>query len=122
MLKAEAMAEVAYEANRAYNDTIGNPWIDPPWAGLEPWYRAAIIDGVEGVLAGQLPPQLHSRWCAYYIQLGWTYGPVKDLEAKTHPNLVSWDKLPPEQQLKDVLFREHILMLARVGVGFGLPS
>lgn len=109
------IAEMAYELNRAYNDVIANTWFDPPWNGIPPWYRNSIVNGVEGVLAGLPPRQLHHRWRVYYSRMGWRWGEAKDPVARTHPNMVDWDVLPPEQRFKDILFREQVLMLARVG-------
>lgn len=122
MLADEAISAIAYEAQRAYNDVIRNPWVDPPWTAIEQWYRRAYVHGVQGVLAGLTPRQLHERWHAYYTRLGWHYGTVRDPAAKTHPNLVDWDLLPPAQQAKDVLFREHVLMLDRIRVALAAPG
>ena len=36
----------------------------------------------------------HRRWLREREQAGWTYAPVKDVEAKTSPYLVSWEDLP----------------------------
>ena len=35
---------------------------------------------------------------------GWKYGPEKDPQAKTHPCIVPYDKLPDEQRDKSRLF------------------
>jgi hypothetical protein len=35
---------------------------------------------------------------------GWEHGETKDVERKTHPCLVPYDELPPEQKRKDELF------------------
>ena len=34
----------------------------------------------------------------------WSYGEVKDAEAKTHPCLIPYDQLPEFQKAKDKLF------------------
>jgi hypothetical protein len=41
------------------------------------------------------------------VAAGWVYGEVKDPDAKppTHPCIVPFEELPPEQQFKDVLFK-----------------
>ena len=36
----------------------------------------------------------HRRWLREREQAGWTYAPVKDVQAKTSPYLVSWEDLP----------------------------
>jgi hypothetical protein len=42
---------------------------------------------------------------AHKIAEGWVYGAVKDPEAKTHPCIMPFDDLPPEQRAKDYIFR-----------------
>ena len=117
MFSVDEIAAVAYHAHRGYNHVIGDPWIDPQWAALPEWHKEAVRDGVRAALAGLDPRQMHENWCAYYRERGWVYGPDKDPAADppTHPCLVDYDDLPPEHQLKDTLFREFVLMLARTG-------
>jgi hypothetical protein len=50
------------------------------------------------------PEQSHESWWAEKQRTGWTYGPVKDAEKKTHPCCVPYAELPREQQRKDALF------------------
>lgn len=35
----------------------------------------------------------HEGWCKLKINMGWKYGPVRDDDMKTNPNLVDWDDL-----------------------------
>lgn len=53
------------------------------------------------------PSASHDNWMAEKVVAGWVYGEVKDPDASppTHPCLVPFGDLPPEQQFKDVLFR-----------------
>jgi hypothetical protein len=46
------------------------------------------------------------------LNAGWQYGPVKDALLLTHPCLVDYDKLPPEQRVKDSLFGQIVLVLS----------
>ncbi len=43
----------------------------------------------------------HERWMAEKRKNGWRHGPKKDGNAKTHPCLVPYDQLPPDEQEKD---------------------
>lgn len=43
----------------------------------------------------------HSRWNAYMRSEGYCYAPVRNDLAKTHPNLVPFDRLSAEEQMKD---------------------
>jgi hypothetical protein len=106
---AAEIAEVCHEANRglqrvqlAHADT-GVP-IAPPWQDFPAGQRDGVIQGVTGVLAGASPEESHAGWCALKRSTGWTYGPVKDAEARTHPCLVPYGELPADQRIKDHLF------------------
>ena len=48
---------------------------------------------------------------------GWTYGTVKDAEAKTHPCLLPYSELPQEQKIKDQLFISVVMASAKA-LGF----
>ena len=36
--------------------------------------------------------------------MGWVYGPVRDVEKKTHPDMVPFDQLEQREQDKDAVF------------------
>jgi len=103
-MTAEEIAHVCHDANRAYSRTLGDE-SHPPWEDAPEWQRASAISGVQGLIDGTTSPAgLHERWAAEKRADGWTYGEVKDPEARTHPCLVPYDDLPPEQRRKDALF------------------
>jgi hypothetical protein len=43
----------------------------------------------------------HRRWMVNRLMNGWKLGGKKDWERRTHPDLVPWEKLPRQAQLKD---------------------
>ena len=42
----------------------------------------------------------HMRWLRFYIFYNWSYGPVRDDEARQHPMLCPYEDLTPEQRLE----------------------
>lgn len=109
-----AIARVCHEANRALQieqDDESIP-VSPHWDHLDEETQESVIEGVEGVLLGKTPEESHEQWCLFKLKHGWTYGPTKDLEAKTHPCLVPYSELPSTQRLKDDLFASIVIILA----------
>ncbi|GGD73971.1 RyR domain-containing protein [Croceicoccus mobilis] len=105
----ETIAAMAHAANAAYCKSLGDdsqmPWVDAP-----EWQRESAINGVEFHIANPEAGDAasHENWMKEKLEAGWKYGKVKDVEKKTHPCLVEFDKLPPEQQFKDALFRQIV--------------
>ncbi|MFB8071145.1 RyR domain-containing protein [Streptomyces californicus] len=108
----DEIARIAYEANRALQRVTGDPASSLAWDDAPEWQRASAVDGVEQALAGASPESLHEAWCAYKRADGWTYGVVKNGEAKTHPCLVPYADLPDDQRQKDELFHAVVQALA----------
>lgn len=104
-MEAERIARVAHEVNRALCIAFGDH-SQAPWEDAPEWQRESAIKGV--VFRQQNPDSptcaQHEAWAGEKIAAGWTYGDVKDVEAKTHPCLVPFEDLPPEQRAKDWLF------------------
>lgn len=50
------------------------------------------------VLTEQIAKNVHEVWAASRLQEGWSYGPVKDSEAKTTPCLVPYEELPETEK------------------------
>lgn len=105
------IAEVCHEANRALQRITRDPARSPEWPDAPAWQRDSAVAGVERALAGATPAELHQAWVDAKVADGWTYGPAKDGDAKTHPCLLAYDQLPAEQRIKDVLFTSIVTAL-----------
>lgn len=103
--KAENIAKVVHEANRAYCEILGD-WTQKPWQYAEDWQKKSAVSGVEGIISGTItrPEQSHESWLAEKVADGWNYGPAKDTKAKLHPCMVPYSELPEEQRIKDRIF------------------
>lgn len=100
----EIIARVCHEANCALQRAFGDPNPSPPWEDAPDWQRESAVRGIETALAGATPEQQHEAWCRDKLAAGWRYGETKDADAKTHPCLVPYAELPPEQRAKDYVY------------------
>jgi hypothetical protein len=104
-MTVEEIARICHEVNRGLCIGLGDntqlPWDDAP-----DWQRESAWNGVRAIIDGRVrsPADSHESWFGEKVNTGWRYGPVKDAIAKTHPQLVPFPALPPEQRLKDTLF------------------
>ncbi len=101
-----AIAAACHAANAAFCRSLGDD-SQPAWGDAPDWQVSSAINGVEFHLrnpdAGDAAS--HENWLKVKEAEGWKYGEKKDPEKKEHPCMVPFDKLPPEQQFKDALFR-----------------
>ncbi len=109
----EQIAKVAHEANRALCAAAGDP-SQPPWEEAPEWQRSSAFHSVRFHLENpDAPPSAsHDAWMQEKVETGWRHGEVKDADARTHPSLVPFEQLPPEEQAKDHLFRAVVAALA----------
>ncbi|MEV3895282.1 RyR domain-containing protein [Streptomyces anulatus] len=106
------IARVCHDANRAWQVATGDPAVSPGWDEAPEWQRDAAVDGVRQALRGASAEELHESWLEFKRADGWTYGAVKDGAARTHPCLVPYAELPPEQRQKDTLFGAIVAALS----------
>ncbi|MCF8879434.1 hypothetical protein L5876_06385 [Hyphobacterium sp. SN044] len=57
----------------------------------------------------------HERWNADRLVDGWRYGPTRDDLKRTHPNLVSFDELPPDIAAYDIRLVARLADWVRTG-------
>lgn len=100
----EQIARVCHEANSALQviDADSSPSV--PWDAETAETRRSAVEGVAFARAGSTPEQQHEAWACGKEAAGWVYGPVKDPVARTHPCLIPYGQLPPEQRVKDAVF------------------
>lgn len=103
----EACARAAHEMNKIYCEALGDT-SQAHWEEAPPWQRSSAILGVQGALKGNTPEESHDSWLAVKKADGWVYGEEKDVNRKTHPCMLPYDQLPPEQQHKDKLFLQTV--------------
>lgn len=110
--KAMQIAQVCHEANRAWCEATGD-FSQAPWQAAPQWQVDSAVDGVlfRAAHPEAGPEASHDNWSATKIATGWVYGPEKDPVKKTHPCLVPFGKLPPDQQAKDKIFAAIVAAL-----------
>jgi len=114
---AEDIASVIHDANRRLQIIQGDPQPSPLWDEAPERQVQGAIESAGRALAdpGLTPEQNHQGWMDDLLAAGWTYGPVKDEQARTHPLLVPFADLPEEAQQKDRLFVAIVRALAPRG-------
>ncbi|MGB0718229.1 MAG: RyR domain-containing protein [Alphaproteobacteria bacterium] len=112
--KAEAIAKVCHQANKAYCESIGDK-SQPDWHNAPDWQIESAIKGVIFSIENpdSTPEDSHKSWFDQKEKDGWRYGKYKDEQKKTHPCMVAYAALPPEQQLKDALFHSIVKALTQ---------
>ena len=100
-----SIARICHEANLAYLK-MESPKDEPHWEELDEGMRESAIDGVKKFMSNPnvTPQEMFESWKKFKIDQGWKYGPVKDVEAKTHPNITEYANLSPYEKKKDILF------------------
>lgn len=109
------IAKACHEANRAYCESFGDH-SQVAWEDAPEWQRVSCIEGVRGILKNpdRTPEESHNAWMEHKKADGWVYGPVKDAQAKTHPNMVPYHHVSMlnKDRAKDCIFLAIVRSLA----------
>lgn len=107
----ELCAQAAHEMNRVYCRFIGDD-VAPSWEEASEAMKSGTIAGVIYVIRDNVTPeQSHASWMQHKLALGWSYGPKRDEQAKTHPCLLPYAELDPFQRKKDELYIETVRLM-----------
>ena len=109
----EEVAKVVHAANTAVQEILGDESPSEYRLMNEPEeIRQSAVHGVRKARSGATPEQMWESWSEFKRSQGWTWGPEKDPEKKTHPCLVDkYDDLPEDQKIKDVVFLANVRAL-----------
>ena len=110
-MKIGLIAAIAYSINAAYCASMGDE--QPSWDNAPESVKKGMEAGVDFHLKNPnaTPEQSHEEWLKDKAENGWVYGDFKDLANKTHPNILPYAELPPEQRAKDHLFKAVVNLL-----------
>ena len=100
MNKIEFVTAVRFIGWQTYQIAAGQPRNEK----INEDQRTALMDSVRYMLKhpDTTPAENHDNWMRMKIEQGWFYGPVKDFEKKTHPDLVPFEDLPDIEKGKDI--------------------
>ena len=104
---AERRSIFVYEAAILQAVAVDAPIVPEPWPERDEAFRSQFIAYVEKLCAADkvpTPEEAHDSWWRAYEEMGWQYGPVRDTEAKTHPDMVPFSELEQREQDKDAVF------------------
>lgn len=116
-LTVEQVARLCHNLNRDYCWMLGD-YSQPPFDEAPGWQVESAIQGVYFRLRNPevTPEQMHENWMKQKVDDGWVYGPIKDPERKSHPCLIPYAQLGPEQKLKDHLFSSIVGSVRSAGM------
>lgn len=115
------IAQVVQAANRQYVEAIGGRAVNLTWEQLPEVQKQSLMKAVRiTVLAPKTLEESHDIWCDELKTQGYTLAKRIDHIRKTHPNLVRFNELSFEEQLKDALFL-GILSIFASALGLGEP-
>lgn len=103
----ERRAIFVYEAARLQAIAVNAPVIPEPFEDRDESFQTQFFEVIErqmGKMRSGSPEELHGGWVQAYIDMGWTYGPERDTEAKTHPDMIPFADLERREQDKDAVF------------------
>lgn len=103
----ERRAQFVYDAARLAAIAAKAPIIPEPWSEREKPFKDQFLDVIEkqcGPERSADPEALHDDWVTAYEAMGWKYGPVRDTDAKTHPDMVPYWDLGQLERDKDAVF------------------
>jgi len=103
----ERRAWFAYEAARIENTAAKRPINPEPWEKRDLKFRQNMIRAVAkqcGLKRMTSPAKLHQAWVEAYLKMGWQYGRKRNVDLKTHPDMVPFDRLGRKEQEKDWVF------------------
>ena len=103
----ERRAIFVYETARIQADAMCAPIVPEPWAGREKAFKDQFLPVIAMMCSDERkssPKELHDDWVKAYEVMGWKYGPIRNVEAKTHPDMIPYEELGFAEQIKDAVF------------------
>lgn len=119
----ECLAANAHEQVRMYKIMISSGVVvDDGWEDCSEEHRESTRAGVRLIVnrlmdaadtgdvdSSVTVKMLHNSWMERKKANGWTYGPILDMEKKTHPCFLPYEMLSEEERMRDTVFLTAVL-------------
>ena len=106
-MKKEKIAKIIYEATRIEAKWSERSIVPEKWENRDEKFKKQFIDIIDKYLSQEklpTPEEAHNSWVQSYIDMGWKYGEKRDVEKKTHPDILPFSQLPKDERDKDAIF------------------
>ena len=102
----EQIATIVHDALRRYSEVRGEG-LKPQWEDIDPARKITTLNGVKFHFSepDATPAEAHQFWMDEKIKTGWRFGVAYSDSEKTHPHLLPFYSLPPDQRLKAHLIK-----------------
>lgn len=108
------VARVIHAANAEMQAVLGHDVISTPWFWEPLSARRVVVEGVLATRTGLLTAEAnHAVWLVSKELAGWSRGPEKDPEKKTHPAMVPWEELPAANRDQAEIFVAIVRAMSR---------
>lgn len=100
-------AKFVYEAARLAAGAAKAPIVPESYDDREKAFREQfeqVIERQMGERRSSDAEALHEEWVRAYERMGWRYGPKRDVEKKTHPDMIPYSELNCLERDKDEVF------------------
>lgn len=104
IMNVKSVAKLLHSQNNVIKKLNGEKVLYEDFKDLPEEMSESLLIAIQTYLnnAEITPEQMHNKWLATRASNGWVYGDVISYEAKTHPNMVTYDELPFNQKIKDL--------------------
>ena len=113
----ENTAKWIYEATREEANWSNRPIVPESWEQRDEKFRKQFVDIIKKYLSMEklpTPEEAHDSWMDAYFKMGWTYGEVRDMEKKTHPDLLPFNELGQAERDKDAIFLAFVWLARKL--------
>ena len=113
MTLQERRSIFVYESARLQAIAVDAPVVPEVWTERNIVFRKQFMEYVDSLCQMDefpTPEEAHDSWWQAYKDMGWTYGPVRDVEKQTHPDMVPFSQLEQREQDKDAVFLALVLI------------
>lgn len=96
-----------YEAAHIEAEISGRPIVPEHWEERDESFKIQFIKTIAKQCSDdkfKSAEAAHDSWWRAYKRMGWKYGTERNIDKKTHPDMIPFNDLPESERDKDEIF------------------